>query len=705
MAALSPKDVARAAELNRILNHAAYAYYALDNPELTDAEFDRLLIELQQLEAAYPELVTEDSYTQRVGGYVSEQFEPVQHAARMYSMDDAMNLEELDAWLSRTDEALGASPTNPVAYTCELKIDGLGVALTYRDGQFVRAATRGDGSTGENVTANVLTISDVPRELALAGLEQVENRGLNQSIEVRGEVYMPKHSFIRLNEDADAAGKQPFANPRNAAAGSLRQKDPKITAHRDLETFIYAVADEGPLDVHSQWEFLNWLRSCGFNVNPHARRCLSAQEVHDFCAQALEQRGDLNYDIDGVVVKVDSFASQEALGFTSRAPRWAIAFKFPPEEKQTVLREIRIQVGRTGVLTPVAEFDPVTVAGSTIARATLHNLDEIRRKNVREGDTIIVHKAGDVIPEVVGPVLSLRPADAVEFQMPATCPSCGSPVIQEEGEVAFRCVSIDCPAQAVERLIHWGSRKAMDIDGLGDELIDRMVEEGVLSDVADFYDKLTEEVLASMPTGRVYDTDTADHLSGDSIPVGHTIAKKVMVQVEESKTRGLGRVLFGIGMRHVGANVAELLAQEFGSIQALATAPVEKIAEIPGIGPKIAESVHEFFSIPENVAVIERLRQAGVMLEEEKPENELPQTLAGLTFVLTGTLEHFTRDEAGAQLKAMGAKVSGSVSKKTSFVVAGEAAGSKLTKAESLGVPVLDEAALQQILETGQIPA
>ena len=705
MAVLSPKDVARAAELNRILNHAAYAYYALDNPELTDAEFDRLLIELQQLEAAYPELVTEDSYTQRVGGYVSEQFEPVQHAARMYSMDDAMNLEELDAWLSRTDEALGASLTNPVAYTCELKIDGLGVALTYRDGQFVRAATRGDGSTGENVTANVLTISDVPRELALAGLEQVENRGLNQSIEVRGEVYMPKHSFIRLNEDADAAGKQPFANPRNAAAGSLRQKDPKITAHRDLETFIYAVADEGPLDVHSQWEFLNWLRSCGFNVNPHARRCLSAQEVHDFCAQALEQRGDLNYDIDGVVVKVDSFASQEALGFTSRAPRWAIAFKFPPEEKQTVLREIRIQVGRTGVLTPVAEFDPVTVAGSTIARATLHNLDEIRRKNVREGDTIIVHKAGDVIPEVVGPVLSLRPADAVEFQMPTTCPSCGSPVIQEEGEVAFRCVSIDCPAQAVERLIHWGSRKAMDIDGLGDELINRMVEEGVLSDVADFYDKLTEETLASMPTGRVYDTDTADHLSGDSIPVGHTIAKKVMAKVEESKTRGLGRVLFGIGMRHVGANVAELLAQEFGSIQALATAPVEKIAEIPGIGPKIAESVHEFFSIPENVAVIERLRQAGVVLEEEKAENELPQTLAGLTFVLTGTLEHFTRDEAGAQLKAMGAKVSGSVSKKTSFVVAGEAAGSKLTKAESLGVPVLDEAALQQILETGQVPA
>lgn len=705
MATPSQNYAVRAAELNRILNHAAYAYYALDNPELTDAEFDRLLVELQQIEAEHPELVSENSYTQRVGGYVSEQFEPVQHAARMYSMDDAMNLEELDEWLSRTDEALGASALHPMAYTCELKIDGLGVALTYQDGQFVRAATRGDGSVGENVTANVLTISDVPRALAPEGLEQAENRGLEQRIEVRGEVYMPKDSFVRLNEDADAAGKQPFANPRNAAAGSLRQKDPKITAHRDLETFIYAVADQSTLAVHSQWEFLTWLRKCGFNVNSHARRCLSAQEVHDFCAKALEQRGDLNYDIDGVVVKVDSFASQEALGFTTRAPRWAIAFKFPPEEKQTILREIRIQVGRTGVLTPVAEFDPVLVAGSTIARATLHNEDEIRRKNVREGDTIIVHKAGDVIPEVVGPVLELRPADSCEFHMPHVCPSCGSPVIQEEGEVAYRCVSIDCPAQAVERLIHWGSRKAMDIDGLGDELVNRMVEEGILSDVADFYDKLTEETLAGVPTGRVYDTDTADHLSGESIPVGHTIAQKIMNQIEESKERGLGRVLFGIGMRHVGANVAELLAQEFGSIQALATAPVEKIAEIPGIGPKIADSVHEFFSIPENVAVIERLRESGVLLEEAVSEDERPQTLAGLTFVLTGALEHYTRDEAGAQLKAMGAKVSGSVSKKTSYVVAGEAAGSKLTKAESLGVPVLDEAALQHILETGQVPA
>ena len=688
---------ARAAELNRLLNTYAYRYYALDDPAVTDAEFDRLVRELKAIEELYPELVGPDSYTQRVGGYVSEQFEPVRHARRMYSIDDAMNLEELDEWLARTDEALGSTPEHPVAYTCELKIDGLGVALTYRDAQFVRAATRGDGTTGENVTANVLTIADIPHALAANGLAKVADRGLGQSIEVRGEVYMPKHSFVRLNEDADAAGREPFANPRNAAAGSLRQKDPKVTAHRDLETFIYAVADEAPLSVSTQWEFLQWLRACGFSVNPNARRCTSAHEVHEFCADALAHREDLDYDIDGVVVKVDSFASQEALGFTARAPRWAIAFKFPPEEKRTVLREIRIQVGRTGVLTPVAEFDPVFVAGSTIARATLHNIDEIRRKNVRVGDTIVVHKAGDVIPEVVGPVLELRPEDAPEFHMPTTCPSCGSPVIREEGEVAYRCVSIDCPAQAHERLCHWVGRKAMDIDGLGDELIGKLVAAGMVSDVADFYDRLTETALAGCPTGRV-------SVAGDDILVGKTIAAKVMAQVEESRGRGLARVLFGLGIRHVGEQVARSLAKEFGSLTSLMSADEERIAAVEGVGPKIAHSVREFLSVEENAAVLERLREAGVVLEEEQTGEAAPQALAGLTFVLTGTLERHTRDEAKAALQAFGAKVSGSVSKKTSFVVAGAAAGSKLTKAEQLGVPVLDEEALDHILETGEAP-
>ena len=688
----------RAAELNRLLSTYAYQYYALDDPKVTDAEFDRLLRELQSIEEVHPELVTPDSYTQRVGGYVSEQFEPVRHAQRMYSIDDAMNLEELDEWLARTDEALGSTPEHPVAYTCELKIDGLGVALTYRDAQFVRAATRGDGTTGENVTANVLTIGDIPHALAQAGLARVADGGLGQSVEVRGEVYMPKHSFVRLNEDADAAGREPFTNPRNAAAGSLRQKDPKVTAHRDLETFIYAVADEAPLAVTTQWQFLQWLRDCGFNVNPNAARCTSAREVHEFCANALAHREDLDYDIDGVVVKVDSFDGQAALGFTARAPRWAIAFKFPPEEKRTVLREIRVQVGRTGVLTPVAEFDPVLVAGSTIARATLHNIDEVRRKNVRVGDTIVVHKAGDVIPEVVGPVLELRPEGSVDWEMPSACPSCGSSVIREEGEVAYRCVSIDCPAQATERLIHWGSRNAMDIDGLGDEIVSRMVEQGLLTDVADFYDKLTEEALSEVSCGR----QTVD---GDDIVVGKTIATKVMAQVNESRDRGLARVLFGLGIRHVGANVARALATHFRSMQALMTAAPEDIAAIDGVGPKIAASVHEFFSIKKNVAVVERLREAGVVLEEEVEEPDAPQTLAGLTFVLTGTLQNYKRTEAAKLLEAMGAKCTGSVSKKTSYVIAGEAAGSKLTKAEQLGVPVLDESALVQILTTGQVPA
>lgn len=693
--AASPR--ARAAELNRLLNVYAYRYYALDDPVVTDAEFDRLLRELHAIEELHPELVSPDSYTQRVGGYVSDQFEPVRHAQRMYSIDDAMNLAELDEWLARTDEALGSTPEHPVAYTCELKIDGLGVALTYRDAQFVRAATRGDGTTGENVTANVLTIKDVPHALASEGLASVADAGLGHSVEVRGEVYMPKHSFVRLNEDADAAGREPFANPRNAAAGSLRQKDPKITAHRDLETFIYAVADEAPLSVTTQWQFLQWLRACGFSVNPNAARCTSAHEVHDFCARALAHREELDYDIDGVVVKVDSFAGQEALGFTARAPRWAIAFKFPPEEKRTVLREIRIQVGRTGVLTPVAEFDPVLVAGSTIARATLHNIDEVRRKNVRVGDTIVVHKAGDVIPEVVGPVLELRPADSVDFEMPALCPSCGSPVVREEGEVAYRCVSIDCPAQAHERLCHWVSRKAMDIDGLGDELIGKLVAAGLVSDVADFYDRLTATALAGCPTGRV-------SVAGDDILVGKTIAAKVMEQVEQSRRAGLARVLFGLGIRHVGEQVARSIAREFGSMGALMEADEERIAAVEGVGPKIAHSVREFLSVPENLSVIERLREARVSLEEQRSADEPAQTLSGLTFVLTGTLERHKRDEAKAALQAFGAKVSGSVSKKTSYVIAGAAAGSKLTKAQQLGVPVLDEDALEQILATGEVP-
>ncbi|MFR3274668.1 MAG: NAD-dependent DNA ligase LigA [Collinsella phocaeensis] len=707
----------RAAELRHLLDYHAYRYYALDAPEITDAAFDRLLVELQQIEAAYPDLVTSSSYTQRVGGFVDvEQFTPVTHMARMYSMDDAMNLEELDEWLDRTEAALGAGK---VAYTCELKIDGLGVAITYQDGAFVRAATRGDGTTGEDVSLNVRTIHDVPMHLSEAALAHMA-ADRSTPIEVRGEVYMPKGSFMRLNDEADAEGRDPFANPRNAAAGSLRQKDPKVTAKRDLATFIYAIADTAPLHVDSQHEFLDWLRSAGFSVNPNVARCTSPAEVHAFCADALAHRSDLDYDIDGVVVKVDSFTQQDDLGFTARAPRWAIAFKFPPEEKTTVLRDIRIQVGRTGVLTPVAEFDPVTVAGSTIARATLHNLDEIRRKDVRVGDTIIVHKAGDVIPEVVGPVLEKRWPDSVEWDMPAACPACGSPVVHEDGEVAYRCVSLDCPAQLKERLIHWVSRGCMDVDGVGEELVDKLVEAGLVHDVADFY-QLDVDTLAALDTGRTYATSNAKKgvVAGDPIPVGHTIAAKAIDQLNRSKSQPLGRVLFALGIRHVGKTVGEVLAQRFLTIDALVQASEEEIAGCEGIGPKIAASVRQFLSVPENLEVLQRLRDAGMALEEDLGAAAAraaettgvdaglaeSQPLAGLTFVLTGTLVNRTRDEAGAALKALGAKVTGSVSKKTSYLVAGPKAGSKLTKAESLGVPVLDEEQMERILATGEVPA
>lgn len=685
---------ARIEKLRAEIEHHSYLYYAKDAPEISDGAFDSLMRELRELESLHPELVDPSSPTQRVGGYVGEQFAPVRHERRMYSLDNAMDIDELDAWMNRVVEEYGRF----VPMCCELKIDGSSIALTYEDGRLVRAATRGDGTTGEDVTANIRTVRDVPLRLRAEALGAIATGG---SIELRGEVYMPKASFEALNHAAEANGKQAFANPRNAAAGSLRQKDPAVTSMRDLSTFLYAVADERSLRLPGQRELLTWLSDAGFHVNPDVRLCETPEEVRAFCREAIERRGSLPYEIDGVVVKVNAFAQQEALGFTARAPRWAIAFKFPPEEKTTVLRDITVQVGRTGALTPVAELDPVSVAGSTVARATLHNEDEVQRKDVRIGDTVIVRKAGDVIPEVLGPVLSLRPADAQTWRMPATCPSCGSPVIREEGEVAYRCISIDCPAQALERLAHWASRGALDIEGMGDEIIGRLVETGRLSDVADYY-SLDEVELSMLDMGRTKQ-------DGTPVRLGQTVAKKLAAAIEESKARPFSRVLFGIGIRHVGKTTAEQLVAAFPSMDALAAASEEELAAVDGVGPKIAKSVWAFLRAPGNAAVIERLRARGVAMEEAaRPEGEeAPQTLAGLTFVLTGSLvkSGMTRDGAGARLKAMGAKVSGSVSKKTSFVIAGEAAGSKYDKAISLGVPVLDEDAFLLILETGEPPA
>lgn len=688
--ASDPKAVIES--LRREIEHHSYLYYAQDNPSISDAAFDSLMRQLRELEARHPEYYDPSSPTQRVGGYVGEQFAPIKHAARMYSLDDAMDLEELDAWMQRTFEATGGV----VPLCCELKIDGSGIALTYNQGRLDHAATRGDGTTGEDVTANIRTIMDVPLRLRDDAEDAIADPA--QPIELRGEVYMPKASFEKLNAQAEENGKAAFANPRNAAAGSLRQKDAGVTARRGLSSFIYAAASNASLQLEGQYQLLEWLRRAGFHVNPDVRLCSSAEEVRAFCEEALEKRDSLPYEIDGVVVKVNDFAIQDRMGFTARAPRWAIAYKFPPEERTTLLRDITVQVGRTGVLTPVAELDPVRVAGSTVARATLHNEDEVRRKDVRVGDTVIVRKAGDVIPEILGHVPALRPEGAVEWAMPETCPSCGSPVVREAGEAALRCVSIDCPAQAKERLIHWASRGAMDIEGMGEELVSRLVESGRLTDVADYY-SLDEDELALTELNR--------HMKdGQRVRLGHVVAKKVVAEIQASKDRGFARVIFGLGIRHVGKTTGEALAAAFPSMELLRQASEEDLAAVDGIGAIVARSIHTFLRVPDNAAVIERLERHGVSMESQAPADLGEQTLEGLTFVLTGTLEQsgMSRDEAGARLKAMGAKVSGSVSKKTSFVIAGVKAGSKRTKAESLGVPVLEEEDFLRILETGQAP-
>lgn len=705
----APADaVERVNELRATLQRARDQYYLEDAPELPDAVYDSLNRELADLENRYPSLKTVDSPTQTVGGGVAEQFAPAQHQHRMYSLDDAMDLDELDEWLARTREAVGHS----LSYCCELKIDGSSIALTYDRGTLVRAATRGDGSVGENVTANILQVKDVPRHLSI----ESGAMGFSQPIEVRGEVYMPRSSFERLNDaislendeimlynaEIDAgertgrklALKKSFANCRNAAAGSLRQKDSSVTAQRDLATFIYAIAETTQLDVSSQHEFLEWLRTAGFSVNPNIRVVDSEAAVHEFCKNALEHRGDLDYDIDGVVVKVDDFAIQAELGFTAKAPRWAIAFKFPPEEKTTILRNVAVQVGRTGVLTPVAEFDPTTVDGSVVSRATLHNYDELARKDVRIGDTIIIHKAGDVIPEVVGAVLSLRPPEARIPEVPVTCPSCGSPVFRDGA--FLRCDSAECPAQLQTRLEHWVSRGAMDIDGLGTKIIENLVASGLVKDAVDFY-KLDVATLAEVSTGD-------EKKDGSPRVFGIKNATKAIEQIEASKQRPFESVLFAIGIRNIGKTTAEALAKAFKTMDALMEASEAQLCQVDGIGEVVAQGVEEFFNTKDNRDLIERLREVGLQMAIDESDAK-PQTLAGLTFVLTGSLERYDRATAEELLREYGAKTSGSVSKKTSYVVAGPGAGSKLRKAEELGIPVLDEDALVQIIETGEVPA
>jgi DNA ligase (NAD+) len=667
---------ARIDELRELIRYHNRRYYELDEPEISDAEYDGLVRRLLELEAEHPELVTEDSPTQRPGGAVT--FSPVAHLVPMLSLDNAFDLDDLAAWGKRLERLV----PEPVAFVGEPKLDGLAISLVYEQGRLVRAATRGDGVTGEDVTANVLTIRSVPRRLKLASPPAV--------VEIRGEVFMPLESFAELNRRQGEAGKRLFANPRNAAAGSLRQLDPQITASRNLAVYCYAT---GALDpdpgIATHWDLLEWLAGAGVPVNDRIERFDTLAGVHDFAAAMLESRHDLGYEIDGAVIKVDSLEQRRRMGSTSKAPRWAIAFKFPPEEKTTVLERIFVSIGRTGRATPFASLTPVFVGGSTVARATLHNEDEVARKDVREGDTVVVRKAGDVIPEVVAPVESLRPAGAVPWTFPAECPVCGHELVRLEGEADRYCVNLECPAQRVQRLFHFASRGAMDIEGMGEKVCVQLTERDLVRDVADLY-SLSLETLTGL-----------DRLAEKS-------GRNLYEAIEASKRRPLAKLLVGLGIRHVGPTAAIALAAEVGHMDRIEQASADELVEVEGIGPIIAESIVRFFSEDRNRTVIEKLRAAGVNLEgpPRPPEGEGggARPLSGLTFVLTGGLSNRTREEAGAALEALGAKVAGSVSKKTSYVVAGANAGSKLAKAESLGVPVLDEPALEEILATGRAP-
>jgi DNA ligase (NAD+) len=666
-------------ELREQIRYHNARYYELDEPEISDAEYDELVRRLLALEGEHPELITEDSPTQRPGGAVT--FSPVAHLVPMLSLDNAFDLEDLEAWGKRLERLV----PEPVAFVGEPKLDGLAISLVYEQGRLVRAATRGDGVTGEDVTANVLTVGSVPRRLRLTSPPDV--------VEVRGEVFMPLEAFADLNRRQGEAGKRLFANPRNAAAGSLRQLDPQITASRNLAIFCYGT---GALDpdpdpgIGTHWDLLEWLRSAGVPVNDRIERFDTLGGVHDFAAAMLDARHDLGYEIDGAVIKVDDLAQRRRLGSTSKAPRWALAFKFPPEEKTTVLERIFVSIGRTGRATPFASLTPVFVGGSTVARATLHNEDEVARKDVREGDTVVVRKAGDVIPEVVAPVESLRPEGAVPWRFPKECPVCRHELVRLEGEADRYCVNLECPAQRVQRIFHFASRGAMDIEGLGEKICVQLTERKLVVDVADLY-SLDLAALTGL-----------ERLAEKS-------ATNLFEAIEASKQRPLAKLLVGLGIRHVGPTAAIALAAELGHMDRIAEAGADELVEVEGIGPTIAESIAQFFSEDRNRTVIEKLRAAGVNLEgpPRPPAGAEGETLAlaGLTFVLTGGLSGRTREEAGAALEALGAKVAGSVSKKTSYVVAGANAGSKLAKAESLGVPVLDEAALDQILATGDLPA
>ncbi|MFC4023328.1 NAD-dependent DNA ligase LigA [Oceanobacillus longus] len=654
--------------LVELLNQYGYEYYVLDQPSVPDAEYDEKLRELSQLEQEYPELKVDDSPTQRVGGKPLDAFKKVQHNVPMLSLGNAFNEQDLRDFAKRAS----GGTDEPITFVCELKIDGLAISLTYENGKFVRGATRGDGTTGEDITNNLKTIRSIPLSIKEKG-----------TLEVRGEAFMPHKSFLALNEAREEKEEEPFANPRNAAAGSLRQLDPKIAAKRNLDIFLYGVGewDGSPISTHS--ERLEQLKQLGFKTNPEWRKCTNIDEVIEYVTYWTEERPNLSYEIDGIVVKVDDLNQQEELGYTAKSPRWAIAYKFPAEEAITKLREIELSIGRTGVITPTAILDPVKVAGTTVQRASLHNEDLIREQDIRIGDTLVIKKAGDIIPKVVRAVIEKRTGEEKEFHMPTECPACGSELVRLEEEVALRCINPNCPAQLMEGLIHFVSRNAMNIDGLGEKVIIQLFQEKLIHTMADLY-RLNREELLRLER------------------MGEKSVTNLLESIETSKGNSLERLLFGLGIRFIGAKAAKTLAMEFETMEKLQVATFDDLIAVDEIGDKMADSIVQYFSEDKVTELLNDLRELNLNMEYTGPKKaqlDDDSVFAGKTVVLTGKMEEFSRDKAKEMIESLGGTVTGSVSKKTDLLIAGEDAGSKYDKAQSLGIEIWDEAQLKDVVE------
>jgi DNA ligase (NAD+) len=677
MPAKTPESVKYTAKdieaLRDLIRHHEYRYYVLDDPEISDAQFDQLMNELKKLETENPKLITPDSPTQRVGGKPREGFIKARHSSPMLSLDNTYNEEDLRNWEHRVHELSGRTD---IDYVCELKLDGMSLALQYEDGQLARGITRGDGSIGEDVTLNVRTVRSIPLSIPK---EKLKKAGIPATFEVRGEMLMPLASFKKMNEEREKQGLSTFANPRNATAGTVRQLEPSITAQRRLDYFSYSLLVNGQTHFERHWETLDALETAGFKVNPDRKQADSYEKIWKFIEQEEAKREKLPYEIDGIVIKVDRVALQRELGYTGKAPRWAIAYKYAARGGVTQIEDILIQVGRTGKLTPVAALKPVPIGGTTVSRATLHNMDEIERLGVKIGDWVEVERGGDVIPKVVRVIEDdAHPRGHKTFHMPATCPVCGGEVVRTEGEADHRCVNANCPAKLRETILHFASRHVMNIEGMGDALVNQLTDRGMVKNVADIY-KLTKADLLSLER------------------MGDKSAQNVLDEIEASKKLPLERVIFGLGIRFVGERTAQFLAEHFGALDAIESASAEELQQVDEVGPRIAESIAEFFHEPKNRELVDKLRKAGLAFTGKKRERGTK--LAGKTFVLTGTLSHFTRDEAKKMIEDAGGRVSGSVSKKTDYVVAGEEAGSKLDKAKELGVKVIDEKEMEGLLK------